>query len=192
LSPSRTLPSPDGSATGPCHYLAWYLSFSLEVHGKKKLRVADHRMFDRDLSGISTSSPASPQMLKEMALRIGADLVLIGSIVQRGSSHFLEITPVQAASGTSLAPLRTSMEATEFLQSLLAPFPANGTQALGAGIAGVGVPSCLHCPAPSFADLARAEKMQGIAVLELVVSPDGQVLQAHSVKLLGYGLDQRA
>ncbi len=54
------------------------------------------------------------------------------------------------------------------------------------------MPGCLHCPDPTYNDLARSEKIQGTCILEVLISENGQAKQIRPVKLLGYGLDERA
>ena len=54
------------------------------------------------------------------------------------------------------------------------------------------MPSCVHCPDPSYNNLARSERIQGTCILEVLISNTGDAKQIRPVKLLGYGLDERA
>jgi TonB family protein len=126
-------------------------------------------------------------------LPIGADVVIIGTVVKRERSYFFAITPVQVSNGAVLDTINIFIEVSGFLDSLLTPFPANHSDPIfKAGVGGVGMPSCVHCPDPSYTDLGRAKKIQGSSLFEVVVSADGQVHQLHPVRLLGYGLDEEA
>ncbi len=187
----------DGTASAQAHYFAWYLSQSLQECGKKYLHVADHKSFDKDMADVrgAASIALTSQILHEAAPRIGADIVIIGTVVKRERSYLFEITPVQVSNGAVLDTINTSIEVSGFLDSLLTPFPAKDsdpTLIFRAGVGGVGMPSCVHCPDPSYTDLGRKKKIQGNSVFEVVVSPDGQVQQLRPIKLLGYGLDEEA
>ncbi|MGB6546356.1 MAG: energy transducer TonB [Candidatus Acidiferrales bacterium] len=61
-----------------------------------------------------------------------------------------------------------------------------------AGEGGVGYPSCLYCPRPSYSDEARKAKYQGTVMLQAVITPDGRGIQIQVVKGLGLGLDEKA
>jgi TonB family protein len=66
------------------------------------------------------------------------------------------------------------------------------TGIMRAGVAGVTQPNCIYCPNPSYSDEARAAKIQGTVILEVVVAAGGQ---AESVRVLrgpGSGLEQKA
>jgi len=61
-----------------------------------------------------------------------------------------------------------------------------------AGKGGARPPNCVYCPNPSFTDPARLAKLNGTAILEVVVSAEGQVVQMRIVKGLPYGLNESA
>jgi len=54
------------------------------------------------------------------------------------------------------------------------------------------MPTCQHCPYPTYNDQARAAHAQGHCVFDVLISDDGKVVAAHLVKSLGYGLDEQA
>jgi protein TonB len=60
------------------------------------------------------------------------------------------------------------------------------------GTGGVGYPSCLYCPRPSYSDEARKAKYQGTVLLQAVITPDGRGIEIQVVKGLGLGLDEKA
>jgi TonB family protein len=83
------------------------------------------------------------------------------------------------------------------LQSSTSSEGANGTDSSAAGIARAGVggvsqPRCTYCPDPSFSDEARAAHVQGVVVLKVVVSANGQTENVQAVKGPGYGLENQA
>jgi TonB family protein len=61
-----------------------------------------------------------------------------------------------------------------------------------AGVGGVTQPHCTYCPDPSFSEEARAAHIQGVVVLKVVVSADGQAENVQAVKGPGYGLENQA
>jgi TonB family protein len=60
------------------------------------------------------------------------------------------------------------------------------------GVNGVTIPRCTYCPNPSFSDEARAAKVQGTVILQVVVAADGRAENISVVRKAGYGLDQKA
>jgi len=56
----------------------------------------------------------------------------------------------------------------------------------------VKAPKVLNAPDPEYSELARRAKYQGVAVLGVIVGPDGNPQDVWVVKKLGLGLDQKA
>jgi len=193
--------SADDSVARPIsHYFAWFLSESMRQHGGRHLQVSDHREFDADLAKVQIfpTGPASVQSLGNASAHVGAttvraDIVVIGAAVKHGATYELDITAVQVSSAASLSSIHVSMSLSEFLESLITPFPAAKVGPLQIATSkGVSVPSCVRCPDPIYNELARASHIQGTSVFEVVVDEQGRVEQIHPVKLLGYGLDESA
>ena len=61
-----------------------------------------------------------------------------------------------------------------------------------AGVAGVTQPNCIYCPNPSYSDAARAAKIQGTVILEVVVNSGGQTENVRVLRGPGSGLEQQA
>ncbi len=61
-----------------------------------------------------------------------------------------------------------------------------------AGVGGIGSPSCVACPEPSYSDQARSAKISGIVVLHLIVTAEGRPTNIQVQRSLGYGLDEKA
>jgi periplasmic protein TonB len=57
---------------------------------------------------------------------------------------------------------------------------------------GVSAPSLIYAPDPEFSDEARRAKYQGVCVVGLIVDAQGNPQQAHVVRPLGMGLDEKA
>ena len=63
---------------------------------------------------------------------------------------------------------------------------------LRAGVNGVTVPSCIHCPDPDYSDAARAAKVLGRVVLSVVVTPEGKTGAVRVLKPAPLGLTKQA
>jgi TonB family protein len=61
-----------------------------------------------------------------------------------------------------------------------------------AGVNGVGMPKCQHCPDPEYSQEARKNKYQGVVVLVVVVTVEGKVRNIQIMNSLGMGLDEMA
>ena len=61
-----------------------------------------------------------------------------------------------------------------------------------AGVSGVGMPDCVHCPDPQYANGARLAKVQGNVLLGVVVTPEGKAGTIHVLKALPFGLTTQA
>jgi len=151
----------DGKTSVQGHYFAWMVTDALRERSKKKFTVAGHKEFDDDLTKLklSASTLVPGESLRSVAPHIGADILILGTIERRGSSYFLELTPVHTADGQTLATTCKSIVVNDFLDSMFTPFPEN---MLKAGAQGVSLPGCIHCPDPSYTDLARREKSPDI------------------------------
>jgi TonB family protein len=176
------------------HYLAWYLSSSLEFRGKDFLRVPDHGEFDRDVARIKNASDStlSPEDFSRISAKIGGDFIILGTVERKGPSFLLKLCSVRVSDGTLIDSGAVELHS-EFLESLSIPLQPQAGQSLNRpGANGIGMLSCTYMPDPDYTDLGRGNKVNGTAVMEVVISPEGSIQQIHPTKLLGYGLDEQA
>ena len=61
-----------------------------------------------------------------------------------------------------------------------------------AGKNGIGMPVCVYCPPPKYSKKARADKLQGSVLLNVIVTVEGKATNITLVKGLGEGLDEKA
>lgn len=61
-----------------------------------------------------------------------------------------------------------------------------------AGVNGVSMPSCIHCPDPEYSREARRKNYQGVVVLFVVVTTEGKATNIRVRKSPGMGLDVKA
>lgn len=185
----------DGSTVPQGHYFAWILSSYLQERAKNKFAVANHFDFDKDLANlnISPSALVPGQALESVTPYLGIDFVVTGTIEKRDNSYVLEIVPLRISGEKYLGQLVAAISVTEFLDSFITPLPADVPRLSGKNLsADLILPSCLHCPDPSYDELARREKIQGTCIMEVLISENGDAKQIRPVKLFGYGLDEKA
>jgi TonB family protein len=60
------------------------------------------------------------------------------------------------------------------------------------GVGGIGQPSCVRCPQPSYSNKARDAKISGTVALHLLITPEGRAANIQVRRPLGYGLDENA
>ena len=185
--------STDAALKPLAHYLARLLSAALEAR-KKKFVVAKHPEFDADLARLHLDPEIlrSDASLRSAAPQIGADFLITGKIDQRDNSYFLQITPVRVAGAQLLPSFSAVIPTNEFLESVMTPLPSDVARFHGRPPTGYTIPSCFYCPDPSYTERARQAKVNGVVVLEVLVSKEGQTKQVHMLKMLGYGLDEKA
>jgi TonB family protein len=61
-----------------------------------------------------------------------------------------------------------------------------------AGLDGVTMPKCRHCPKLNYTQEARQKKCEGVVVLMVVVTREGNPADIQVKKSLGLGLDEKA
>jgi hypothetical protein len=189
---------PYGSTMPQAHYFAAIFSSWLEDRANHKFAVADHKAFDSDLEKLQISLQSlvpGSENFRSAASHIGADVLLTGTIEKRNDSYVLEVTPVRLADGKVLATHSQTIVASDFLDSFITPFPANVAHADNKHkdeMERITMPRCVHCPDASYNDLARRNKVNGVSVMEVLISPAGVAQQIRPVRLLGYGLDEEA
>jgi TonB family protein len=63
---------------------------------------------------------------------------------------------------------------------------------LRAGMNGVGMPTCVHCPDPQYTDAVRIAKVQNEVVLGVVITSEGKAGTVHALKAAPFGLTAQA
>ena len=186
---------PYGSTLPQGHYFAWILSSILQDRAKKNFTVADHTGFDSDLAklNISTGSLVPGDALESAVPHLGADMLITGTFEKGDNAYFLHILPVRVADSKSLRLIEAKIEITEFLDSFITPFSEDILRTSQKNVRGeTTMPSCIYCPDPSYADLARRNHLQGRAIFEVLITADGLPGRIRPVRLIGNGLDEAA
>lgn len=189
------LTAPDGSASPQGDYFAWYLSVAILHHGGKKVPVTDHGNFDQVISSLGLTFPGAllQDSLRTLAKRARLDVLILGSLERTTERYSIALEAIRVADGKLLETNNVSFPRTAFIDSLSEPFPPKTDRPIyTVGTEGVSWPSCVRCPNPPYNSLAKEQRISGVSVFRAVVSPDGRIVYAHPVKLLGYGLDEQA
>jgi TonB family protein len=186
--------SPDDSTKPQGHYFAWILSSYLEERSKHKFAVASHVDFDKDLANLNVSSSTlvPGEALQSAAPRIGADVLITGTIEKRGNSYVVVVIPIRVSDEKPQGSLTATIIMSPFLESLVTPLPALPRFSGKNLPANSTMPGCRYCPDPSYSNLARSERIQGTCIMEVLISEGGEAQQVRPIKLLGYGLDEQA
>jgi len=63
------------------------------------------------------------EAFRSAAPSLGVDVLITGTIEKRGNTYLLQIIPIRVSDAKSSKPLQLNVEATEFLDSFITPFP---------------------------------------------------------------------
>ena len=187
--------STSGVVNGQGEYLAQFLTLSIQRHAKEKLRIADHAAFKAALEkrNISPASLSSPQSLQQLASQVRLDIIVTGTIEQRGDTYFVQATALHVPDAAIIDSQSASIHGSNFFDELAKPFPAKTDYPVfKAGVDGVTTPGCIYCPDPPYTDEARKCKIQGTSVFKVLVSMGGRAVQFRPIAVTGYGLDESA
>lgn len=139
-----------------------------------------------------------------LATEFQANVVLLGTIEELGD-HYNLLTELLNVSNDKVGPQEAMQIAVPEPREAFAPFepydaerpqlaaPAgSGSPQVRAGVNGVGIPSCIHCPAPQYSNAARKAKFFGTVVLDVTVSEDGRATDVHVLKGVPFGLNEQS
>src|SRR5260370_14923743 len=72
------------------------------------------------------------------------------------------------------------------------PDEGSKKKVLPAGVDGVGVPVCIHCPPPDYSEKAISAKLERSLLLDITVTPECKAKNVGLINALGEGLDETA
>jgi TonB family protein len=180
----------DGKSSDLGWYLANRLSDSL-LRQDQKFRVLDRAELND--AKVSADDLRSAEMLQRLGSVWGVDSIVTG-VVDVLLDHYVVIATVRrvadgAVIGTASQPIPHSL-----ILDLLSPqgLDMGGPTAFGAGVDGVGVPTCLKCPISQYTEKARKARVRATVVLSVVISTNGRPARIAIVRDPGYGLTDQA
>lgn len=161
----------------------------LEVIDRARLRAA---LEQRQLSAKDIGNPKIASMLAEL---IGAEVVVKGSFAAAENGVGITLAASEVPNRMMLGTTSGKILMTKQMEAILGvPLqtlpPRDGVFKPGTG--GVGSPSCVYCPAPSYTSEARRAKLNGIVVLQVTITPQGETSDIAVVKGPGFGLERNA
>ncbi|HXY14999.1 MAG TPA: TonB family protein [Terriglobales bacterium] len=176
---------------------------------KNAVPIIDRAQFRSDLERqrIPGELLNNEKALRWLGQAAGATAILTGTIEGSGQSQHLRVhlmsctkekaskqkTGPEESFAFSYSGPANDLSPTEAFAPQLPAGEAFSPPAIReAGKNGVRPPSCAYCPNPSYTEPARLAKLNGTAMMEVVVSAEGQVAQMRIVKGLPYGLNEAA
>jgi protein TonB len=114
---------------------------------------------------------------EERAQSLGAEVLIHGNLAAIPDGIGITLMGSdRLAGGESRFEILAEIPFSSEMQGILtSPLPQRPTVegSLKASIAGIGSPVCESCPAPEYTYVAKAKKMQGVVIAQVLVNPDG-------------------
>lgn len=155
---------------------------------KKRFKVSEQGHLSPTQAALA-SMPLSNEAVE--AFRYVADAIVLGTLQNSASKDIVTVAieDVDVATGKRLAAFEVPLSRSVLPDT---PKPLRGNQPLVVGRDHVISPSCLHCSNPQYSREAREAGREGTVVLRVIVSEEGRAQQIGVIKMLGYGLDEKA
>ena len=142
---------------------------------------------------IPVDQPQRLQEIRRWAKNLGAKVVITGSFGRAPEGIGIALMAMKTGSDHMYAQANGVVPISEEIAAVLAePIPELKNRIAKAGVGGVTVPVCVHCPIPEYSDEARAAKYQGTVVLQVVVTTEGRATNVTVIKGPGMGLEEMA
>lgn len=165
----------------PCPLGAWLadkLSDSL-AQSHPELEVIPRGRWSIAGANAESAHDLNHQLLlnEQRAQALGAEILVQGSFAATtGGIGITLIASDRLAGGASRFETLGEIPITAEMQSVLTTsLPQRPVQqgAFKASQAGIGSPQCEFCPPPQYTYVARAKKLQGVVIAQVLVAPDG-------------------
>jgi TonB family protein len=136
----------------------------------------------------------APENVKEWARSIGANVFVEGTFARAADRVGISLRAFSTSDPPGLLAEASGLVSVSDEMTRLSPGPIPSPKdgIPHAGVGGVGVPQCIHCPPPQYTGDARKAKVEGTVVLQVVITPDGRATSVKIVKDPGKGLGMRA
>ena len=185
-------------ADGKSHPVGRFLADKLSAVLLKEYPALETISFSHSQSSVKRVIPDDQaEALRETrrwAKNLGAKVVITGSFgkasqgigivlraMKTGGDHmYAQTSGVVPMSDDEIAAISTE------------PIPGTKSRIARAGMGGIGIPACVHCPIPNYSEEARAAKYQGTVILQAVITPEGMATNISVVKGPGKGLEEKA
>jgi TonB family protein len=131
---------------------------------------------------------------------VGATSILTGTIEDGGSAVRVRVRllscwndkagPEESITFPYAGPTSDLSRKQAFAQQPPSTSMSSDPSIARAGKSGVTQPSCIYCPNPNYTDPARRARLSGRVVMDVIVSPEGQVVQDRILRGLPFGLNE--
>jgi TonB family protein len=184
-------------ADGKPHPVGRFLADKLSAALSKEYPALQTISFSHSQSPIrSVTQDDEAEALQETrrwAKKLGAKVVITGSFGRVAQGIVVTLMAMKTGSDHMYAQTSGVVPITDEIAAISTEsIPAVKNRIAKAGVAGVTVPTCVHCPVPSYSEEARAAKYQGTVVLKVVITTEGVATNIVVMKGPGNGLEQKA
>ncbi|MGB2669394.1 MAG: energy transducer TonB [Candidatus Acidiferrum sp.] len=166
----------DGTSSMEGHYLANEFSERLE-HYKKKFKVIDPKQLSSALSDaqLSANDLAEASSVQRIGGYLVADTVVTGILESTPTQYSVRVDVRRVKDGSVVASAEQTIKRPAYVDLLVLLGPGGPMPKIAkAGVDGIGIPTCVYCPAPNYTDKARNAKIEGSVVLLVVINEDGR------------------
>jgi TonB family protein len=191
----------NGSGLELGHYVAVSLEAALRDYGKDsdKLKVLKHQdIHETEMQlHLPLAAMGSAETRKKISDAGFADVLVFGTLESDETTFKLVLSAENIADGRILVTRSLTFPKTSFTYCLTDTFPPKAdhparTMKTDQHDPHLKIPTCKRCPIPSYNDLARRKKLQGTTVFSVLINKEGRAAAFQLVRMLGYGLDERA
>jgi len=184
----------DGTDAREGHYLAEEFSQRLDQYKMNFVVIG------REQPAVALSSAQLPanDLSETVSLqRIGnllhAEAVATGSLETSSDGYLVRVTVRRVKDGSIIVSDDHSIKGPAYVNTMALLDPGGpGPKIARAGADGTSTPTCVYCPPPPYTDKDRAEKVQGIVVLFVVIDVEGRASRVFVAKAFDDGLTRRA
>jgi TonB family protein len=181
----------DGTDSVQGRYLADEFAQRLERHMKKFVLIG-RKQLSAALSDaqLSAKDLAAPDSLRRIGDSLRVEAIVTGTVETSPSRYSVRLTVRRVRDGSSAVSGDQSIKRPAYVDLLDAD--GTGQKIPRAGVDGVGVPNCVHCPPPQYTGKARAAKIQGNVALLVVINQEGRAIRIAVTSANDEGLAAKA
>lgn len=186
--------SNDGALSIQGKYLADEFAERIDRH-KKNFSVIERKRFTAALTDakLSISDLSTASSLQRIGDSLQAEAIVTGTFETTTAQYSLKITVHRLRDDSNVFSGDKSIKRPGYVDGMVLLDPDGPGQRIArAGVDGVSIPACVYCPPPSYTDKARAEKVQAIVVLLVVITEGGRAGRMAVIKANDDGLARNA
>ncbi|HMI50918.1 MAG TPA: energy transducer TonB [Candidatus Saccharimonadales bacterium] len=173
-------------------YFTSFVATILKSHNQN-MTVATLQKREPVAAGSSNSESAAPTKAKSQRIEHIVPEYLVTGTIETSSDTYTVHAMVRRAQDNSLLIEQSAVILrSEFADSLSEAFPPQTGDPVVKKVGAKRLPQCKYCPNPSYNERARAAHVEGTCVFEVLISLEGRAVKMHSVRQIGYGLDEQA